>query len=335
MLFSIIVPVYNSSKYLNRCLDSIVNQKFDDYEILLIDDGSTDESPNICDEYSKKYSFIRVIHKENGGTVSARRTGVKEAKGDYILSIDSDDYVDEDYFDVIHHEIVKNNFPSIVAWSYKSVDEVSGEIKKITNQDTALGNYTKEDIKSLKEVLLYNKNLPNLNYGSLLYSFWTKAIKRELLLDAFMSFKNDINYGEDLICVKRILDNPNCNNVTLIDYYGYNYVDNSGSLINASYSIRKAKSYEQTVIELKNDFSDEENKISIYAIRALLGLIYSIAITSNKYKEFLNKVKETYCCSNLWEYAKKAKINKGKKDKLKIFLIKSKWFRVLYKVYKR
>ncbi len=150
-----------------------------------------------------------------------------------------------------------------------------------------------------------------------------------------MSFKNDINYGEDLICVKRILDNPNCDSVTVIDYYGYNYVDNSGSLINASYSIRKAKSYEQTVIELKNDFSEEENKISIYAIRALLGLIYSIAITSNKYKEFLNKVKETYCCTNLWEYAKKAKISKGKKDKLKIFLIKSKWFRVLYKIYRR
>ena len=329
------MPVYNSSKYINRCLDSIFCQKFDDYEILLVDDGSTDESPEICDDYANRYPCIRVIHKSNGGTVSARRTGVKESKGEYILSIDSDDYIDEDYFEVIHNEIVKSNFPSMLAWSYKSVDEISGSVKKISNQNSALGNYLNENIKLLKEGFLYNNKLPNLNYGSLLYSFWTKAIKRELLLDAFMSFKNDINYGEDLICVKRILDNPSCTSVTVIDYYGYNYVDNSNSLINLSYSIKKAKSYEQTVVELKNDFSDEENKIAIYSIRALLGLLYSMSKVSNKYKDFLTQVKESFCCKNLWVYAKKAKITKSKKDKLKIFLIKAKCFRVLYKIYRR
>ena len=155
MLFSVIIPVFNASKFLKRCLNSIVCQEFNDYEIILIDDGSTDESPLICDEYSKKYSFIRTIHKENGGTVSARRRGVVEAKGNYLLSIDADDYVDSDYFETISKEISKNNFPSILAWSYQEVDESSNTKVKILNQKDTLGNYSnKKDIEELKKGFL-------------------------------------------------------------------------------------------------------------------------------------------------------------------------------------
>lgn len=92
MKFSVIVPVYNVEKYLHKCVDSILDQNFKDFELILVDDGSTDNSPQICDEYEKKDDRVKVIHKENGGASSARNVGITEAKGDYLLFIDSDDY---------------------------------------------------------------------------------------------------------------------------------------------------------------------------------------------------------------------------------------------------
>ncbi len=97
-MISIIIPVYNVEKYLRRCLDSILAQSYEDIEIILIDDGSTDTSPQICDEYKKLDERVVVVHKCNGGVVSARNKGLEIAKGDYIGFIDSDDYVAEDMF---------------------------------------------------------------------------------------------------------------------------------------------------------------------------------------------------------------------------------------------
>lgn len=96
MLISFIVPVYNVEKYLDTCITSIVDQKYKDYEIILVDDGSTDSSPKICDRYEHQHSFIKTIHKENGGLSDARNYGIKAAKGEYILFVDSDDYIAPD-----------------------------------------------------------------------------------------------------------------------------------------------------------------------------------------------------------------------------------------------
>ena len=90
---SIIVPVYNVEKYLHRCVDSILLQTFTDFELLLIDDGSTDKSVGICDKYALKDRRIRVFHKKNGGVSSARNLGIKKSNGVYILFVDSDDYL--------------------------------------------------------------------------------------------------------------------------------------------------------------------------------------------------------------------------------------------------
>jgi glycosyltransferase involved in cell wall biosynthesis len=97
-LISVIVPVYNTQDYLNRCVDSIINQTYRDLEIILIDDGSTDNSPKICDNYSDLDNRIKVIHKENEGPSSARNMGVEVAKGDYIAFVDSDDWVESDIY---------------------------------------------------------------------------------------------------------------------------------------------------------------------------------------------------------------------------------------------
>ena len=98
---SVIVPVYNAEKYLNECVDSILNQDFTDFELLLIDDGSKDNSGKICDKYAHKDNRVRVFHKENGGVSSARNLGLDNAIGEYIIFIDSDDYVDVNYLSIL------------------------------------------------------------------------------------------------------------------------------------------------------------------------------------------------------------------------------------------
>lgn len=100
-MISVIVPVYNVEKYLNRCIDSIINQTYTDLEIILVDDGSTDSSGSICDEYAQKDERIKVIHKENGGLSDARNTGVAAATGDYVSFIDSDDYIEPDMMELL------------------------------------------------------------------------------------------------------------------------------------------------------------------------------------------------------------------------------------------
>lgn len=110
---SVIVPVCKVEKYLNRCVDSILNQTFKDFELILVDDGSPDNCPAICDDYASKYDFVHVIHKENGGLASARNAGMRAAIGDYICFIDSDDFVGENYlFDFV--KAIKSFTPDII-----------------------------------------------------------------------------------------------------------------------------------------------------------------------------------------------------------------------------
>lgn len=108
-LISVIVPVYNVKNYINRCIDSILNQSFSDFELLLVDDGSTDGSENICEEYALKDSRIKVIHQKNTGQAAARNNGVKEAKGEWISFIDSDDSVNSQLLNALYDAAIRNN----------------------------------------------------------------------------------------------------------------------------------------------------------------------------------------------------------------------------------
>ena len=101
-LISVIIPVYNVSQYLPRCIESVINQTYQNLEIILVDDGATDDSGVICDDYARKDPRIRVVHKENGGLSSARNAGIQIARGEYLTFIDSDDYVDRDYTEFLY-----------------------------------------------------------------------------------------------------------------------------------------------------------------------------------------------------------------------------------------
>lgn len=114
---SIIVPVYNTEKYLSGCLDSLLDSKTNEYEVILVDDGSSDSSPLLCDEYAKRFDHIRVIHQKNAGLANARNTGIKNAVGEYLTFVDSDDTVDAGYADSVLEHIKRND--DIIVYGYR------------------------------------------------------------------------------------------------------------------------------------------------------------------------------------------------------------------------
>lgn len=108
-LITLVIPIYNIENYLGRCLDSVINQTYKDLEIILVNDGSTDNSLEICESYAKEDSRIKIINKNNGGLSSARNVGLDACKGDYVTFIDSDDWVSLDYIEILYKNIIDNN----------------------------------------------------------------------------------------------------------------------------------------------------------------------------------------------------------------------------------
>lgn len=163
-LISILVPVYNVEKYLPQCLESIIKQTYKDLEIILVDDGSTDKSGEICDEYAQKDLRIRVIHQQNKGRSMARNTGIKASTGEYVLFVDSDDWIEKDMVEYLF-EIVKNTGAQIALCGYNNIDE-KGQTK-VTYE---------EQILSGEQVLVeLCKDEKIKNY------LWNQLIERELL----------------------------------------------------------------------------------------------------------------------------------------------------------
>jgi glycosyltransferase involved in cell wall biosynthesis len=122
MKLSIIVPVYGVANYLRKCVDSLLVQDISNYEIILVDDGSPDECPQICDEYAEKYDNIQVVHQENAGLSAARNSGVKVAQGDYILFVDSDDYLQPNVLGTLTEQVGRENL-DVLRFNYQNVNE--------------------------------------------------------------------------------------------------------------------------------------------------------------------------------------------------------------------
>lgn len=179
MLFSVIVPIYGVEKYIHKCVDSILGQSFTDFELILVDDGSKDNCPRICDEYAEKDSRVRVIHKPNGRLVSARNTGIAAAQGKYICYVDGDDWVAENWLTVIKAQIDNSPCePDLVAFGAVRVfaDSEQKIIKTVAD-----GFYDKERLeKEVYPVLLSNRSY-YVGKECIYPAAWNKAYKRELL----------------------------------------------------------------------------------------------------------------------------------------------------------
>ncbi len=170
-LISVIVPVYNiESEYLERCIKSICEQTYRNLDIILVDDGSTDGSGAICDKFSTEDSRVRVFHKENGGSSSARNLGIKEAKGEYIGFIDSDDYIEPDMYELLADAIVKYNAP-MAQISRDEIDEQGNRMPDVCTPPTKECKVTSEEM--MRELLMHRGDC----------SFCTRITHKALFVD--------------------------------------------------------------------------------------------------------------------------------------------------------
>lgn len=191
-LISIIVPIYNVEKYLNKCIDSIISQTYKNIEIILVDDGSPDNCGKICDEYAKKDNRIKVIHKHNGGLSDARNAGTSVAKGKYLTYIDSDDFVTNDYCEFLYNNIKKTEADISICKHYIMFEDGS----KI---NTGTGKKYLMNKEEAFMRLLYSDDLD--------VSAWGKLYKREVMENIF--FPKDRLY-EDSATTYKLIDKCKC-----------------------------------------------------------------------------------------------------------------------------
>lgn len=166
---SVVIPIYKVEKYLKKCIDSIINQTYSNLEIILVDDGSPDKCPQICDEYSQKDSRIKVIHKKNGGLSDARNYGIKVSTGRWITFIDSDDYVSNDYIEYLYKLLKENksDISIVLPYEFSNYEKIN-----IKNEREIINVY---DSRQGLIIMLYQKKFDT--------SAWGKLYKKELFND--------------------------------------------------------------------------------------------------------------------------------------------------------
>jgi len=169
-MISVIIPVYNVEKYLKKCVDSVINQTYKNLEIIIVDDGSTDNCPNICDEYIKKDSRVKVIHKKNGGLSSARNAGLEVAKGDLLGFVDSDDFIELEMYEKLKQNMDKYNSDIAICQFYYKF------------------KYSLKKLHGLKAEKVYEGKDIFLNMKDIQAIAWNKLYKREIF--------NNVRYPE-------------------------------------------------------------------------------------------------------------------------------------------
>ena len=200
-VLSIIVPIYNSEKYINRCINSILSQTLDNIEIILVNDGSNDRSGKICEEYKSADSRIKVIHKKNGGQAQARNIGLRLAKGSYIGFVDSDDWIENDMYELLYNSCINNN-----------VDISIIGVREINEKGICLSEYIPESV-DFSEIM--KKAYP-----------CNKIFKKELFIDNNLFFQEG-HYYEDLELIPKLV--TKAYSVSFISQIGYNYMKHNES----------------------------------------------------------------------------------------------------------
>lgn len=304
MLISFIIPVYNVEKYIRICIESILKQDFKDYEIVLVDDGSKDRSGSICDEYAEKYSSISVIHKSNGGLSDARNAGIKKAVGDFILFVDSDDYIGENSLNKIADCLKQQN---------RKIDVMFLEAYKVFADNTTVSlrdGYLSEAIngQDKNKVMNHIASLPK--YPG---SACTKLIRRKLIIENQLYFEKGL-LSEDIDWTIRLLINARTFAYCNASYYYYRQ-NRAGSITNTA----NIKNVESLIYIVRKWASKDEKRQNQTEINSFMAYEYMIALYNygRLNKENQNKVKK-----DLKDYLWVMKFSRTKKTKLVRLLCK-------------
>jgi glycosyltransferase involved in cell wall biosynthesis len=301
---SVVIPVYNVEKYLHRCVESILNQTFQDFEIILINDGSKDNSGQICDDYAQKDKRIKVIHKKNARVSAARNDGIKIAKGKYLSFIDSDDWIEPEMYQEMVYKAEELNLDFIMC-DYK---KKSNNYEDKRTQPIREGYYSKDDIKNeLFQCLIM---FENMEYPPTI-SNWVCLFEIEFLKTNNLYYDEDIHYDEDSIFGAKIMYHAN-NFYYLKDHYYYNYFYNPNSTTN-TYNEKKWDSFLKINERLVKYFGktiefDFSRQIKINMLYLTLSALGQIKYSNNDEKERINIVKEIMCHPNVKELFKDFKL---------------------------
>ena len=239
---SVIIPVYNTKKYIARCLNSIISQTFKDFEIIVIDDGSTDNSKNIIKDIMTKHTDVAInyIYQKNAGQAAARNLGISKAKGEYISFVDSDDYLDDTMFEALYKEAVKSN-ADIVVNAYRNVYE--------DNEYT----FVSKNFKFWSEDNAVNYMVSNA-------APWGKLIKTSILQDNHLDFPSGIYYEDVAIVPAYALY---VNKISYVAEPHYNYLQRVGSVMNQTAYNKKFEDIFAALNNLKTEF-DKAGKFETY-----------------------------------------------------------------------
>lgn len=232
MFFSIVIPVYNAEKSLRRCLESVKAQTFKDYEVIIVDDGSTDSSGGICREFTGTDVRFRYVFQENRGVSAARNRGMREAAAPFIAFIDCDDEYSEDYllkfYEVITHDPKCDSF-----WcGYASIDSERGTRDVIYDSEEKLVTEDRGSIMSLYD-------------GFLAAAVWNKVFRRDIIINNSITMPEDISLGEDLLFNFEYLDNCANTKILLINEPLYRYHCGDGASLNTKYRADLLRIYER------------------------------------------------------------------------------------------
>lgn len=286
---SVVVPIYNVEKYIKQCVDSIRNQTLEDIEIILVDDGSPDNCPQICDEYKKLDNRIKVVHKKNGGLSSARNAGMRVATGEYIGFVDSDDYIEVDMYEKMYNTSKKYNVDFVMCDYYKSY----GSDKKEVSLEIDEGMYNKEKIKDIIYPQLIMTE--NIDYGPLL-AVWHCLYKNTFLKENDLYFDDIVKYSEDNL-FSSIVGYKSDSFYYMKASYFYNYRYNPNS-ISTTYKEDALDVYIEMNNRLYDNFYrckeyDFKRQLSLHMIYYTLNYINQVLGSNLNLKEKYRKIKNS------------------------------------------
>jgi glycosyltransferase involved in cell wall biosynthesis len=216
---SVIVPVYNAKEYLHRCIDSILGQTYSNFELMLIDDGSTDGSLKICEEYATRDSRVKVFHEKNSGPSSARNIGLRNVSGKYLAFVDADDWLEPDMYSVLIRELEDSNADMVVSNWYKN-EEGSNASNKVNIGVAQVLSASQLRVAISEDNCKFGGGYP-----------WNRVIDIEKIknrCDKTIWFRENLTYYEDKIWVIEI--SKYMKNVRISDYAGYHYVIHDDSI---------------------------------------------------------------------------------------------------------
>lgn len=280
---SIIVPVFKVEEYLDRCVNSLINQTYKNIEIILVDDGSPDKCPEICDEYALKYDNVTVIHKDNGGLSEARNYGLKNSTGEYILYVDSDDWIEID------------SCEKLIQGMKHNVDIVVGSYKEVKNGETIIKKHSNILQDKIYEAKDYT--ISSIRQDEWYAPAWLNLYRKSFLIENNLFYKVGINFEDMEMLPRLFLSDPK---VTYVDYPFYNYFIRENSIMTSSFTDEKAK----MIVDIFNNWMTMFLKVDDIEYRKYMyGILVKYYIATARQRNFYDWRVDGLDFKFAWKYS--------------------------------